>query len=428
MKETISLLKGSFSDQEIRRKILIVAFAFVVFRFFAHIPVAGVDIAQLKNLFAQSEFLGIIDILSGGTLANFSVMALGLGPYIYASIILQLIATVYPKLEELAKEGEFGRQKIEQYTRFLTLPLSVAQGFAMYALLRSQNFIHELSPILLFSFITTLTAGTMFLMWLSEIISEQNIGNGASIIIFAGIVGRLPVAFSQTLTSITSGRESLNIIIFGIIALLVVASVVFVNEAVRKIPIYYARRVREGGSGVSSSSYLPIRVNQAGVIPIIFAISIVLLPSFFSRTLAFSSNKLLAALGNFFSVYFTPSSPLYNILYFSLVALFTFFYTAVIFNPTKIAEDLQKYGAFLPGIRPGKQTAAFLSAIVTRITLFGAVFLGVVAVFPNIMNSFLGLSTLAIGGTSVLIVVAVVVETVKILEAQLATKSYERYL
>ncbi|HRN96758.1 MAG TPA: preprotein translocase subunit SecY, partial [Candidatus Levybacteria bacterium] len=278
MASSFSVFKNSVKDREIRRKLAIAGLLFLVFRFFAHIPVFGVNVTQLKTLFEQNQFLGLLDVFSGGTISNFSVLALGLGPYIYASIVLQLLTVVYPKLEALSKEGEFGRQKINQYTRYLTVPLAVVQGFGMYALLRSQNLIANLAWFDLISFMVTLIAGTMFIMWIGELLSEQGIGNGISLLIFAGIVNRIPVIAGQTFTTLGQS-DIMNIFLFAGLAVAMIAAVVFINEAVRKVPIFYARRVRGSQTVSSQSTHLPLKLNQAGVIPIIFAVSFVLLPS-----------------------------------------------------------------------------------------------------------------------------------------------------
>lgn len=423
----LGIFKNSIKDKETRKKIFITLFLFLIFRLFAHIPVSGVNIAQLKALFSQNQLLGILDIFSGGTLSNFSVLALGLNPYIYASIVLQLLTIVFPKLEALAKEGEYGRQKINQYTRYLTIPLAIVQGFGMYALLRNQNIVSTLNPFQILSFVVTLTAGTMIAMWIGELISEQGIGNGISLLIFAGIVGRLPVLLTQTATTVTN-EQLLNIGILIALGIVVIAGVVAINEAVRRVPIFYAKRVRGSKVFGGQSTHLPLKLNQAGVIPIIFAVSLVLLPSVVGNFLISTKNTMLASIGTTIAIYFNPNGTLYNVIYFLFVVGFTYFYTAIVFNPTKIAEDIQKYGGFIPGVRPGKPTSNFLNHIVTRITLAGAVFLGLIAVLPNILRAFTGNQNLLVGGTSILIVVSVVIETIKILDVQMATKSYEKFL
>lgn len=427
MKDYLSVLRNAIETKEIRKKFLFTMGIFIVFRIFAHIPVSGVNIASLKLLFSQNQFLGLLDIFSGGTLANFSVMALGLNPYINASIILQLLTLVFPKLEELSKEGESGRQKINQYTRILTVPLSILQAVGMYALLRSQNIISVLPPIGLVSFIMTMTAGTVLLVWLGELISERGVGNGISLLIFAGIVGRLPIVFGQTVSTITV-ENIFNIVVFLVMGFAVIASIVVINEATRQITVYYAKRVRGNKMYGGQSTHLPLRLNQAGVIPIIFAVSLVLLPSLIANYLSASKNISLHNLATSVSSLFNPEGAFYNILYFLLVVGFTYFYTAVIFNPKKIAEEIQKYGGFIPGIRPGSSTANFLNYILTRITLAGAIFLGIIAIFPTIARLFTGVQTLLLGGTGILIVVSVVLETVKTIEAQLVMRSYDRFV
>lgn len=418
----------SWQTPELRRKIIITAFLFIVFRLFAHIPIPGVDTKKLAALFAQNQFLGLLDIFSGGTLVNFSILALGLNPYINASIILQLLQIVFPQLEELSKEGEYGREKINQYTRFLTVPLAAVQSIGMFALLKNQGIIGAIDPLALIAIIVTMTAGTLFAMWLGELITEYGIGNGISLLIFAGIVGRLPVVFGQTVSTVTSEYLT-NVAMFAVLAVAVIGATVFVNEAVRRITVHYARRIRGNKVYGGATSYLPLRVNQAGVIPIIFAVSLVLLPSLIGGFLQqIRTAPALVALGRLLSGLFNPDSISYNVIYFFLVIGFTYFYTAITFNPTKIAQEIQKYGGFIPGIRPGTPTAQYLNYILTRITLAGALFLGVIAILPSLARQVSGVSTLLIGGTGVLIVVSVVLETVKTLEAQLVMRNYEGFL
>lgn len=427
MEKLLSPLINSWRTPELRRKILITAALFVVFRIFAHIPIPGVDRTRLASLFSQNQFLGLLDIFSGGTLVNFSIMALGLNPYINASIILQLLTIVFPKLEELQKEGEYGREKINQYTRFLTVPLAALQAIGMFALLKNQGIVSATDPLSLISTIATMTAGTVFVMWLGELITEYGIGNGISLLIFAGIVGRLPVALAQTATVITPESVT-NTIMFAALAVVVIAATVFVNEAVRRITVHYARRIRGNKMYGGNTSYLPLRVNQAGVIPIIFAVSLVLLPSLVGGFLAQVSNPVATNVGRFLTSVFNPNGISYNIIYFLLVIGFTYFYTAITFNPTKVSGEIQKYGGFIPGIRPGAPTASYLNYILTRITLAGALFLGAIAIFPSIARGTTGVTTLLVGGTGVLIVVSVVLEAVKSLEAQLVMRNYEGFL
>ncbi|MBI3560026.1 preprotein translocase subunit SecY [Candidatus Gottesmanbacteria bacterium] len=427
MNNLISPIVNSWKVPELRRKILITAGIFVVFRLFAHIPIPGVNTAKLASLFAQNQFLGLLDVFSGGTLVNFSIMALGLNPYINASIILQLLTIVFPKLEELSKEGEFGREKINQYTRLITVPLAALQSIGMYALLKNQGIVGATNPLTLISLILTMTAGTMFVMWLGELITSYGVGNGISLLIFAGIVGRFPVAIGQTISTVTAEVAS-NMLVFTGLAIAVIAATVTVNEAVRRITVHYARRIRGNKVYGGSTSYLPLRVNQAGVIPIIFAVSLVLLPSLVGGFLQQVRTPVLVNIGRVLSGLFNPNSVSYNMIYFLLVIGFTYFYTAITFNPTKIAGEIQKYGGFIPGIRPGSPTASYLNYILTRITLAGALFLGLIAVVPTLARQTTGVTTLLIGGTSVLIVVSVVLETVKALEAQLVMRNYDGFL
>ncbi|HKC14404.1 MAG TPA: preprotein translocase subunit SecY [Patescibacteria group bacterium] len=426
MNKIFAIFVNSIKSEEVRKKLIFTALIFLVFRLFAHIPVSGVNLQQLKVLFSQNQFLGLLDVFSGGTLANFSVMALGLNPYINASIILQLLMMVFPKLEQLQKEGEQGRQKINQYTRTITVPLAVLQAIGMYALLRNQGIIAVLSPINVIAFVVTMTAGTMLLVWMGELLSEKGLGNGISLLIFAGIVARIPVIFGQTLTTINAQNLS-NILIFLAIGLFLVASIVTINEATRKIPIYYAKQVRGNKTYGGQSTHLPLRLNQAGVIPIIFAVSLVLIPNLLANYLSVSRNPMLHSIGSFITVWFNPNGLMYNALYFLLVVGFTYFYTAVVFNPKKIADEIQKYGGFIPGVRPGVATASYLNYILTRITLAGALFLGLIAVFPTIARAFTNVQNLLLGGTGILIVVSVVLETIKAIEAQLVMRNYEGY-
>lgn len=423
----LSPLINIFRTPELRKKIYFTAFILVVFRLFVHIPIPGVDVNQLKSFFSANQFLALLDMFSGGTLINFSVMALGLNPYINASIILQLLTIVFPKLEELQKEGEYGREKINQYTRILTIPLAVFQSFGMYVLLRNQGIINNLSPVYLIGLVATMAAGTMLLVWLGDLITEQGIGNGISLLIFAGIVGRLPVNLFQA-KSVINAETFTNFIVFIIMGVLVVAGIVIVNEAVRQIPVAYAKRVRGKALYGGSSTHLPLRINQAGVIPIIFAVSLILLPSLLANFLGQIPQKNIA---NFFTSLanaFNPNGFLYNAAYFVLVIGFTYFYTAITFNPEKIAQEIQKHGGFVPGIRPGKPTSNYLNYILTRITLAGALFLGIIAILPAIVQQTTNVSTFVLGGTGILIVVSVVLETIKALEAQLVMRNYDSFL
>lgn len=421
----LSLVGKVFKVKELRGKILFTAAIFAIFRIFAHVPVPGVDIVSLKQLFAQNQLLSLLDIFSGGTLANFSVMSLGLNPYINASIIMQLLQLVFPKLEELAKEGEAGREKINQYTRYLAVPLTAIQSFGIYILLRNSQIITTVTPITLLSIIATLTAGTILLMWLGELISERGIGNGISMVIFAGIVGRLPIGLAQQ-ASVFDPSQAKNILIFASLALFLIVAIVFITEARRPIQIYYSRRA--AGTNTNVTSFIPLRVNQAGVIPIIFAVSLILLPTTFAGFFQSSPNVFIANLSADIQRIFHPNGALYNTAYFLLVVAFTYFYTTVAFNTKQISEMLMKQGGFISGIRPGAPTRSYLNYVSLRVTLFGALFLGAIAVSPAIGQSLTGITTLLIGGTGVLIVVSVLLETIRQVESQLVMRDYDTFL
>ena len=412
---------------ELKKKILFTAFIFFVFRLFAYVPVPAIDTGRLAEFFGQNQFLALLDIFSGGTLVNFSVMALGLNPYINASIIFQLLTTIFPALEELSKEGDYGREKINQYTRLATIPLAALQSFGMYLLLKNQNIIPDLAPLQLVAMIVTMAAGSMLLVWLGELITQYGVGNGISLLIFAGIVGRLPVLLLQAQTLVT-GENLLQFILFLAMGIAVIAGVVLINEAVRRVPVAYAKRVRGKSLYGGNSTHLPLKLNQAGVIPIIFAVSLILLPSMLANFLGQVPNANIATFFATISRILQPGSAVYNILYFVLVVGFTYFYTAITFNPNKIAEDLQKYGGFVPGIRPGQATANYLNHIITHITVVGALFLGLIAVLPTAVQGITGVTGFVIGGTGILIVVSVVLETIKALEAQLIMRDYEGFL
>jgi len=422
--EKISLL---FKDPELKRKVFFTLFIFLVFRLFAFMPVPTIDLTRLRALFASNQFLSLLDIFSGGTLINFSVMALGLNPYINASIILQLLTVMFPALEQLSKEGEYGRHKINQYTRILTLPLTIVQSVGIFMLLKNQKIIGNLSPLEFFSFVFTMVVGTFILVWFGELISEFGVGNGVSLLIFAGIVGRLPVILTKTAAVLTS-EMIFNIMIFIVLAIFVIASIVFINEAVRKIPVYYAKRIKGNRLYQGASNFLPLKLNQAGVIPIIFAVSFVLFPQLIGNFFANVHNVTLAPIGKFLVSFFSPAGFFYNFFYFILVIGFTYFYTVVVFNPQKIADEIQKHGGFIPGIRPGLATKQYLEKILYKITSVGAVFLGLIAVMPVLVSKFTGLTNLVIGGNGILIVVSVILETFKTVEAQLVMRSYDKFV
>ncbi len=415
-----------FQVSDIRNKILFVLALLVVYRLAANIPLPGVDIDRVQSLFENNQILGLLNIFSGGGLSNISIVLLGVGPYITASIIMQVLTMVVPQLEQMHKEeGEAGRQKFTMITRIITIPLAVIQTFGMISLLKAQQILINLSSFDTLVLVIIATAGTIFLMWLGELITEKKIGNGVSIMIFAGIVASMPSLLSRVFSTFDSA-ELFTYLIFLIIGLVTIAGVVFVNEGQRNIPISYAKKMHGGRQSGGSSTHLPLRVNQAGVIPIIFAVSIVLFPSFVGSVLAQSSNASLASIGSFLTSVFQDQF-IYGIVYFTLVILFTYFYTAVVFDPKKIAENLQKQGGFIPGIRPGKNTQEYLGRITRRITLFGSIFLGSIAVLPIVVQGFTNISTLTLGGTSILIAVSVVIEMVKQMESQLVMRRYDIY-
>jgi preprotein translocase subunit SecY len=424
LKSVVQFFSKVVKTRSIRKKLLITAAVLIVFRLAGHIPASGIDRTTLAALFAGSPLLSLLDVFSGGTLANFSILALGLNPYINASIIFQLLGYVIPSIEELQKEGEFGQEKINQYTRLLTVPLAALQAFGMYALLRGQKVITTLSPVQLLALVITMTAGTIFAVWLGELISEYGFKDGVSLLIFTGIVARLPVTLGQS-ASIFQSQDILKITLFVVISVLIVGVVIFMSEAARQIPIHYAKRRTE--SGLGASSYLPLRLNQAGVIPIIFAVSLVLMPSMLGQFLANVPNAGVAAFAKTVSTAFNPQSAVYNIVYFLLVFGFTYFYTAVVFNPEKVAENLQKGGGFIPGIRPGKETEKYLGHVLSRLTVVGGAFLGLIAVLPSLFRNSLGATNLAIGGTSVLILVSVALQLIREMEGELVMERYEGF-
>ncbi len=417
----------AFQIPEVRKKILFTAIILILFRILGFIPVSGVDTAALKQLFDKSQFLGLLDVFSGGTLGRFSIIALGLNPYINASIILQLMTIMFPKLEQLSKEGEQGREKINQYTRWLTIPLAALQAFGVFALLRSSQVIGNVNPLTIIAIVLTLSAGTMFLMWLGELITQYGIGNGVSMLIFAGIVGQLPEVVGQSVAS-SATINWFNYGVFAVMGAALIAGVVFISEGARKIPVQYARRVRGTQVIGGQDSHLPLRVNQAGVIPIIFAVSMVLIPSMLGQFFATSRNPQLASAAQWMSTAFSPNSWTYNIVYFLLVFGFTFLYTSIAFNTKDISEQLMKNGGFIPGIRPGKPTQSYLNYVLNRITLVGGLFLASVAILPAIASSITGVTTVLLGGTGLLIVVSVILETSKQLESLLVTHNYDRFL
>lgn len=413
-----------FKIKDLRNKIFFVLIMLAIFRVAAAIPVPSVDVSKVKSFFASNEFFGLLNIFSGGGMSNFSIVMLGVGPYITASIIMQLLTMIFPKLAELYKEGgEAGRAKFNQYSRYLAVPLAALQSYGMITLLKNQQVIAELDLFTLFTTILITTAGTMFLMWLGELISEKGIGNGVSLIIFAGIIAGIPSSLNSVIVNWDPSKIP-TFAAFLIVSLIVIAGVVVITEGERAIPVSYAKRVRGMKMYGGVSTHLPLRVNQAGVIPIIFALSIMYFPGLISSFLAASKINWLSKGAATVSTVF-QNQFFYASLYFVLVILFTYFYTAVTFDPKNISENLQKQGGFIPGIRPGKPTAEFLYRVLNRIILVGAIFLGLIAVLPFIVRAFTDTQGLAIGGTGLLIVVSVVLETMKQINAQLVMRDYE---
>ena len=415
-----------FRVKELRDKILFILALLVVYRLAANIPLPGVDVLALKRLFDQNAFLGLLNVFSGGGLSNISIVLLGVAPYITASIIMQLLTTLVPALERLYKEeGEQGRQKFNMWTRWLTLPLAALQSFSMLSLLRSQNILGNITPFTMIVIIICATAGTIFLMWLGELITEKGLGNGVSVIIFAGIVSSLPTNFSR-FVSTWDPSQIFTYLIFFALAAVTIAAVIFINEGQRTIPVAYAKRVRGAQVYGGSATHLPLKVNQAGVIPIIFAVSIILIPTMVANFLARSANVNVASIAVSVSAWL-QNQWVYGGAYFVLVVLFTYFYTAVVFDPVKISENLQKQGGYVPGIRPGTATADYLYHIINRITLAGSFFLGAIAVLPFVVQAITGVQAFSLGGVSILIVVSVVLETVKHIQSQLTMRSYENF-
>ncbi len=421
MLHKLSLL---FTVPDLRKKVLFVLSMLVVFRVAAMIPVPGVDIVRLKSFLAGNQFFGLFNIFSGGVLDNLSIVMLGVGPYITASIIMQLLTMLVPRLKEIYhEEGETGRTKFNNYTRFLTVPLGFVQAYGLLVLLIRQQVIPPLTPFGYMSHMLIVTAGTLFLMWIGELVTEKGIGNGVSLLIFAGIVSSIPRAVQQELFTFTADKLPF-FVVFVAMSVAVIAGVVFVTEGQRNIPVSYAKRVRGLRLYGGVSTHLPLRVNQAGVIPIIFAVSVILFPGLIGSFLAGVSNPYVAEISRFL-ISALNNQWVYGVIYFLMVFVFTYFYTAVTFDPNSIAENIQKQGGFILGVRPGRPTAEFLAYIISRITLAGGLFLGVIAILPILVQSAFRIQALTIGGTALLIVVSVVLETIKQIEAQVVMREYE---
>lgn len=411
---------------ELRRKVLFILAMLAVFRVAAAIPISGVDSERLQQFFSQSQLFGLLNIFAGGTLENLSLAMLGVAPYITATIILQLLTMIFPKLKQMYyEEGEQGRQRFNQYGRMLTVPLAAMQGFGFLRLLQSQDVLPALTPLQLAANLAIVTAGSVFLMWIGELISEKKLGNGVSLIIFAGIVAVVPPTIVRTFQTWNPSQLP-TVLAFVIISVIVIASVVLINEAQRKVPVAYAKRVRGTKMYGGVSTHLPVRVNSAGVIPIIFALSILLFPGMVASFFTSFHVSWVANLANDVQNFFSGNSWWYVMFYFLLVFGFTYFYTAIVFDPKEVSKNIQRAGGFIPGIRPGDPTAEFLGRVINRTTLVGAIFLGLIAVLPQIVQQTMNLATLTIGGTAVLIVVSVVLETMRQADAQLTMREYER--
>jgi len=413
-----------FKAPDLRKKVVVVLLLLAAFRLLAAIPIPGVNTSELEAFFASSRLLGFLNIFSGGGLSNLSLVMLGIGPYITAVIVMQLLMIVFPRLKEVYyEEGPEGRAKFNRISRYLTIPFSILQGYSFLNLLMSQGAIAPLPLPAIIGNIIIITAGTMFLVWIGEVISEYKIGNGTSLIIFAGIVSGLPRAIMSSLTSYTPEMLP-TYIIFVALSVAVIAGITYINEGERKISVSYAKRVRGNKLYGGVTSYLPLKINQAGVIPIIFAVSLLLLPQFAVQIVAIASPAASARLNTIVTTIFN-NQLIYSAVYFALVVVFTYFYTAITFNPDEISKTLQQSGGFLPGIRPGAQTTDVLRYVVRRITLFGALFLGIVAVLPNLTQMITGVEAFSLGGTGLLIVVAVALEVMKQLQSQLSIREYE---
>lgn len=424
-----NFLKKIWLNKELRRNLFIIAGILVIFRVFAHIPIPGADPEALRNFFNRNQIFGLLNMFSGGAMSQFSIVTLGVAPYINASIIMQLLTVIVPRLEALQKEGERGQFKINQYTRYLTVPLALIEAYGFIILLSRSSggepIITNLNPFFILSAAITMTAGTILLMWFGELISEKGIGNGISLIIFSGIIARVPQVVQETFV-LFEPSKIFTVIGFAIAAILIIFGIVIITEGQRNIPVTYAKRVRGTRMYGGVSTHLPLRVTQAGVIPIIFAMSLMLFPGVVAQFFAQAKSVFIANSAKLIEVLF-KNQVFFSTFYFLLVVAFTYFYTSIIFKPDQIAENIQKQGGFIPGLRPGRQTAEYLQKVVTRITLAGALFLGIVAILPFIMQEITGIKTLVIGGTGLLIVVSVAIEFMKQIEAQLVMKSYENY-
>jgi preprotein translocase subunit SecY len=422
--ETIwNKIKVIFTDRALRSRVLFVLGALLVFRLLSVIPIPGIDDLKLQAFLASNQFIGVLNIFSGGGLSHLSILMLGVGPYITGSIIMQLLTIMSPRLKALYQEdGEIGRKKFNQWSRFLTVPLAIIQGISLIVVLGRQGILGDMTPFTVIANVAVVVAGSLLVMWIGELISEFGIGNGISLIIFAGIVANLPKEISQFFFTFDIANLP-TYLIFLVLGFVVIASVVIVTEAERPIPVTYAKQVRGDHVAGGTQTYLPLRVNQAGVIPIIFALSILLFPQLIGNFLATMSSGTLQAISRGL-LWFVNNTWIYSAVYFILVFMFTYFYTAVTFDPDQLSTNLQKNGAFIPGVRPGQATREYIAKILGRITLMGAVFLGLIAVIPLLVRAVTGISAFAIGGTALLISVSVVLDLIKKMDAQLSMREY----
>ncbi len=425
---------NAFKIPDLRRKILFTLAMLIVFRIVAHIPVPGVDRQALADLLQNNQLLGMLNLFSGSALRQFSIAAMGVYPYITASIIMQLLQPIIPRLEELSREGEQGRNQLNRYTHWLTVPLALLQAFGQCQLMKSQgvlaNFglLDPATALRSLAILLSMMAGTIFLVWIGELITENGIGQGVSIIIFGGIVANLPSSVGQLFAGESVGQNVIGIVVFLLLGLITIVGIVLINEGQRRIQVNYARRVRGNRQYGGQTTHIPLKVNSAGMIPLIFAVSIMVFPGYIANLFTASDRAWLRGPANFLARVFDANSFQYQVIYFLMVVGFTYFYTVVIFQQQNIAENLQKNGGFIPGIRPGAPTSFFLNRVLTRITLVGALFLGTVAVLPWVAARLTGVQTLFLGSTSLLIVVGVAIDTMRQLEAQLLMRHYEGFI
>jgi preprotein translocase subunit SecY len=426
LEKFLNKIQAILANPKLKSKLLFTLAIFALTRVLVHIPVPAVDLSQLKFLFASNQFLSFLNIFSGGTLSRLSIAAVGINPYITASIIMQLLGMVVPKIKEMQKEGEASRAKLNQYMRLMSVPIAIIQAISVIALLNSQHLLISNSAANMVTVITTLVAGSVVMMWLGELINEKGIGNGTSMILLAGIVSQAPSSIASLFTLADTTNLS-SLLVIALLFLAVIGLVVFMNEATRKVPIQYAKRIRGGRQLGGQQTHLPIKVNVAGVMPLIFAVSLMMIPSFVGKLLTLTKNPTFINIGEKITIYFANTSAVYLITYFVLVFVFSYFSAIIFFNAQDISDELKKSGAFIPGIRPGSPTKKFLEFVVTRITFAGAIFLALIAILPSIAQIITGIQSLAIGGTSILIVVSVILETAKQINSQLLSENYEKY-